>query len=81
MGIDQNEGLEEERYLFTVGCNSSKPKTIQHKNVIDRVPVRMELETGEEVSVISEVIIYKSMFANKQLFQSPVVLTVSTPTF
>ena len=64
---------EEELHLFTLSGNSRRPKPIQFELLFDGEPVKMELDTGAEVSLIPEVM-YRSLFSHKELLKSSIVL-------
>ena len=79
VGIDAAPDVEEEElYLFALGSKSSREvKPIRCKVLVDEVPVWMEIDTGAEVSVMPEAV-YLSLFPEKQLVKSSVILKTYT---
>ena len=67
----------EELHLFSIGLTSSKATPITCEVLIDKKPVTMEVDTGAEVSLISDQIC-KLHFPNAKLSKTNIVLKTYT---
>ena len=67
----------EELHMFAFGANSSKLRPIYCDVLVEGTPLTMEVDTGAEVSVISETTCTrKSLFPESKLAKTNVVLTL-----
>ena len=67
----------EELHLFTIGMTSSKATPIRCEVLIEKQPITMEVDTGAEVSLISDNM-RKQHFPNAKLNKTNVVLKTYT---